>query len=69
MKTVVFFDILIQNSMRGKEVTGERNERRDLAKGRTTYGNPVILHQVIRWTASERRIVGVSTHENVAVWL
>ena len=55
--------------MRGKEVTGERNERRDLAKGRTTYGNPVILHQVIRRTASERRIVDVSTHENVAVWL
>ena len=23
--------------MRGKEVTGERNERRDLAKGRTQY--------------------------------
>ena len=48
LKTEVFFDILIKNSMRGKVVTGERNERRDLTKGRTTYGNPVILHQVIR---------------------
>ena len=48
MKTEVLFDILVQNSMRGKEVTGERNERRDLANGRTTYGNQVILHQVIR---------------------
>lgn len=45
--------LMHRNSMRGKEVTGERNERRDLAKGRTTYGNPVILHQVGRRTTPE----------------
>ena len=41
----------------------------DGVKGRTTYGNPANLHQVIGWTTSERRIVDASTYENVAVWL
>lgn len=60
--------LMHRNSMRGKEVTGERNERRDLAKGRTTYENPANLHQVSRRTTQERRIVGASTAKNVAVW-
>ena len=50
MKTEVFFDILIQNSMRGKVVTGERNERRDLAKGRTTYEKLVSNRYYIDYT-------------------